>query len=402
MTQARRTPRYVEAISPVPMGPQLMGPHEATAPAYGPHPLAHSPSHYHPRRSSSGVIPLHPPAAPATPPALPNTVRGVPLHERPWRVIVMPAAPSAAPRTFTVARWQRRLVLGILGLMLTLAVGFVAAIVIAVRTPELFPDLFVDGTEVRALRAELAATQDSLALARASASGDADDAEGPAVAEAPTPAIATPARPAAKKVADRPKPLSARGASDAGTSSLMPRSLDDLPVIGMLASGFSRARRHPLLRIVRPHLGVDVAAPRGTRVSAPAAGRVKFVGRKLGYGLVVEMDHGDGVTTRYAHLRSAAVQVGEQVTRGEAIAAVGTSGLSTGPHLHYEVLVNGKQVDPLRFRFAQNEPALAAPAVAVPTPTVTAPAVTPVPAPAAVGATMHESPAATSPSPAPR
>ena len=122
-----------------------------------------------------------------------------------------------------------------------------------------------------------------------------------------------------------------------------------------MVSGFSHARRHPLLHRVRPHLGVDLAAPRGTRVSAPAAGVVIHVGHRLGFGLVVELDHGAGVVTRYAHLRSAAVQEGETVRRGEAIAAVGTSGVTTGPHLHYEVMVHGRQVDPLRVRFGRAE-----------------------------------------------
>jgi murein DD-endopeptidase MepM/ murein hydrolase activator NlpD len=124
-------------------------------------------------------------------------------------------------------------------------------------------------------------------------------------------------------------------------------------VIGAIASRFSRARRHPLLHVIRPHLGVDVAAPRGTQITAPAPGRVSFVGRKFGFGLVVEIDHGNGVTTRYAHCGSALVSEGARVQRGVAIATVGTSGLSTGPHLHYEVLVNGRQVDPLRYRIRQ-------------------------------------------------
>jgi murein DD-endopeptidase MepM/ murein hydrolase activator NlpD len=78
-----------------------------------------------------------------------------------------------------------------------------------------------------------------------------------------------------------------------------------------------------------------------------------FVGRKFGFGLVVEIQHRDGVSTRYAHLGRSLVSEGEQVQRGKSIATVGTSGLSTGPHLHYEVLVHGHQVDPLRFRLPQ-------------------------------------------------
>jgi murein DD-endopeptidase MepM/ murein hydrolase activator NlpD len=124
-------------------------------------------------------------------------------------------------------------------------------------------------------------------------------------------------------------------------------------VIGAIASRFSRARWHPLLHVTRPHLGVDVAAQRGTNITAPAPGRVTFVGRKFGFGLVLEIQHSNGVTTRYAHCGSALVAEGAHVERGTPIATVGTSGLSTGPHLHYEVLVNGHQVDPLRFRMPQ-------------------------------------------------
>jgi murein DD-endopeptidase MepM/ murein hydrolase activator NlpD len=105
--------------------------------------------------------------------------------------------------------------------------------------------------------------------------------------------------------------------------------------------------------MVRPHLGVDVAAPRGTRIVAPAPGRVTFVGRKFAFGLVVEIDHGGGIMTRYAHCRSALVKAGDQVKHGQTIARVGSSGLTTGPHLHYEVYVSGRAVDPMRFKMPQ-------------------------------------------------
>jgi murein DD-endopeptidase MepM/ murein hydrolase activator NlpD len=159
--------------------------------------------------------------------------------------------------------------------------------------------------------------------------------------------------------------------------------VEGLPVIGAIASRFSRARRHPLLKVVRPHLGVDVAARRGTQITAPAAGRVSFVGRKFGFGLVVEIDHGNGVVTRYAHCGSSLVSPGSRVERGVPIATVGTSGLATGPHLHYEVLVRGRQVDPLRYKIAQP----AADSAAAPTPA-------PIPAPATATAATT-SPAST-------
>jgi murein DD-endopeptidase MepM/ murein hydrolase activator NlpD len=147
--------------------------------------------------------------------------------------------------------------------------------------------------------------------------------------------------------------LSRRAASSDDDGILAPRGIEGLPVIGAIASRFSRARRHPLLHVVRPHLGVDVAAPRGTQITAPSPGRVSFVGRKFGFGRVVELQHRDGVSTRYAHLARALVSEGDQVQKGTGIATVGTSGMSTGPHLHYEVLVHGHQVDPLRFRLPQ-------------------------------------------------
>jgi murein DD-endopeptidase MepM/ murein hydrolase activator NlpD len=171
-------------------------------------------------------------------------------------------------------------------------------------------------------------------------------------------------------------------------------------VIGAIASRFSRSRRHPLLKVSRPHLGVDVAARRGTKITAPAPGRVSFVGRKFGFGLVVEIQHSSGVKTRYAHCGSALIAEGARVERGTAIATVGTSGLSTGPHLHYEVLVNGHQVDPLRFRLPQLSDSAAAPAAsALPVPmatpaapsipaTVPTPVVMPLPASAVQPATV--------------
>ncbi|HYD55122.1 MAG TPA: M23 family metallopeptidase, partial [Gemmatimonadaceae bacterium] len=124
--------------------------------------------------------------------------------------------------------------------------------------------------------------------------------------------------------------------------------IGSLPVIGRITSNFSRARRHPLLGVVRRHKGVDIAAPSGTRITAPLPGRVRFAGRKVGFGLMVEIDHGSGVVTRYAHCRSLDVAAGRRVEAGETIARVGRTGLATGTHLHYEILVNGRSVDPLR------------------------------------------------------
>ncbi len=122
------------------------------------------------------------------------------------------------------------------------------------------------------------------------------------------------------------------------------------PSTGHLSSLFSRNRRHPVLKITRPHQGVDIAAPVGEPIMAPAAGKVIFAGVKAGgYGNAVEIDHGYGYVTRFAHASRIHVQVGQRVERGEMIAEVGATGLVSGPHLHYEVEVNGSPVDPLNF-----------------------------------------------------
>lgn len=135
----------------------------------------------------------------------------------------------------------------------------------------------------------------------------------------------------------------------AARDSLLPPKGMILPVNGEVTSAFSSSRMHPLLRYFRAHLGTDIAAPSGTRIVAPAGARVKSVGWHLAYGLTIELEHTGGVVTRFAHCRTAIVRAGDQVLEGEPIGTVGSSGLATGPHVHFEVLVNGAQVDPLRF-----------------------------------------------------
>lgn len=144
--------------------------------------------------------------------------------------------------------------------------------------------------------------------------------------------------------------------------------VESLPVVGEITSRFARARRHPLLGVVRRHAGIDIAAPAGTNITAPAAGVVRFSGRKFGYGYTVEIDHGNGVVTRYAHCRSLMVRVGDEVAAGAVIATVGRSGLATAPHLHYEVLVRGKNVNPLRTTLASLLDGKAPPPPSAPTP----------------------------------
>jgi len=94
---------------------------------------------------------------------------------------------------------------------------------------------------------------------------------------------------------------------------------------------------------------VDFAGATGSNVMAVAAGVVTWSGERTGYGNLVEINHGDGYVTRYAHNEKTLVKVGETVKRGEPIALMGSTGRSTGPHVHFEVIRNGRQVDPLSF-----------------------------------------------------
>ncbi|MBI3621379.1 MAG: M23 family metallopeptidase [Nitrospirae bacterium] len=120
------------------------------------------------------------------------------------------------------------------------------------------------------------------------------------------------------------------------------------PVHGWYSSGFGR-RLSPFTGTIMMHKGIDLAAYAGTPIVAPADGRVEAVDHDSGLGRVVVIDHGYGVKTLYAHLLRTYVSTGMRIKRGETIAAVGNSGLSTGPHLHYEIHVNGQAVDPLQY-----------------------------------------------------
>ncbi len=117
------------------------------------------------------------------------------------------------------------------------------------------------------------------------------------------------------------------------------------PVAGRRSSRFG-SRIDPFNKAPAFHSGLDYAAPRGTPVKATAGGTVRSAGRKGGYGIMVEIDHGAGLTTRYAHLSKALVSPGERVAPGQLIGKVGSTGRSTGPHLHYETRKNGKAADP--------------------------------------------------------
>lgn len=124
-----------------------------------------------------------------------------------------------------------------------------------------------------------------------------------------------------------------------------------------ISSKFNSRRLHPVLGIVRAHKGTDYAAPTGTKVWAAGAGRVVFAGRKGGYGNVVIIDHGKGVTTVYGHLSRFAksLRTGRSVGQGDTIGYVGMTGLATGPHLHYEYRVNGVQRNPATLPMPRTE-----------------------------------------------
>lgn len=113
-----------------------------------------------------------------------------------------------------------------------------------------------------------------------------------------------------------------------------------------ITSGYGY-RRHPLTGQVRAHAGVDLAARIGTAILASSAGRVRHAGWRGGYGLLVEVEHAGGLTTRYAHLSRIAVVPGQAIAKGTLIGLVGSTGQSTGPHLHYEVRLRGEAVNPL-------------------------------------------------------
>jgi len=365
MSSAKRTPRYVDAIRTFDVSAGGM---------------------------SSDVIQLRPqPVGASLPPitkAWPRRV-AVPVARRPWQLLLVSPMPGAAPRAFHVARWQVKLLIVVASVIVVIAGAGVTALVVALRSP----DLFATSADAALLRERLSVVEDSLALARAELEGP-DDSLAASAASATSELVPVPvasasrtARPTASPMVPARRGLSSRPATDDNDAAgSMGSSIENLPVIGAIASRFSRARRHPLLHIIRPHLGVDVAARRGTQITAPAPGRVTFVGRKFGFGLVLEIEHASGVKTRYAHCGSALVAVGAQVTRGMPIATVGTSGLSTGPHLHYEVLVHGHQVDPLRFRMPQvGDSAAVAPVNGAPTTGVPM-SQAPVSAPAPIGA----------------
>lgn len=125
------------------------------------------------------------------------------------------------------------------------------------------------------------------------------------------------------------------------------------PVRSGWVSSYYGMRQDPFHGHSAFHQGVDFAASRGTEIRSAATGMVEFAGTRDGYGLMVQIRHGNGYQTRYGHASELLVKSGQMVERGEKIALVGSTGRSTGPHLHFEVLKNGKAANPLKFLSAR-------------------------------------------------
>jgi murein DD-endopeptidase MepM/ murein hydrolase activator NlpD len=120
------------------------------------------------------------------------------------------------------------------------------------------------------------------------------------------------------------------------------------PVRGWVTSGFG-TRISPFGKGRKFHAGVDISTRRGTPIIAPAGGVITFAGWEGGYGRMLAINHGQGIVTRYGHLQKFKVKLGQKVERGQAIALVGNTGRSTGPHLHYEVLLSGVPTNPMYY-----------------------------------------------------
>ena len=301
------------------------------------------------------------------------------MNERRWRVVVVPPG-SGTSKVYEVSQNLVKLALGV-GLVFVLATVLLtyttlSRTVTIARHQGLVQENQVLARElglmegrISILRDTLGAIQQRSARIRLLANLDPLDPQvaeagigGPAVTSAATQELRT-AGVLGERTADvkvdlnamiRRADLLAQSFSEAADSlelhtARLAATPSIMPSSGWLVSAFSQMRTHPILHIDRPHEGIDVQAPAGTPIEAPAAGIVTSAGWSTGYGNTITIDHGFGLVTRYAHASRLLVRAGQRVKRGERIALVGNTGLATGPHLHYEVHVNGKPVDPLRY-----------------------------------------------------
>ena len=120
------------------------------------------------------------------------------------------------------------------------------------------------------------------------------------------------------------------------------------PTKGIIESGYGN-RLHPIYKKYQPHTGVDIGGKKGNPIYAAASGTVIAAGKSGGYGYMVDIDHGNGLVTRYAHCSKILVKKWQKVKVGEKIAEVGSTGVATGPHLHFEIVLNGEPIDPTIF-----------------------------------------------------
>ena len=182
----------------------------------------------------------------------------------------------------------------------------------------------------------------SLAITRAGGLGVANAMIGPLTAQT---AAAAPDMTATAMATASAAGVPASAGVRAIEPALQPLTSPAIPLPGRVSSAYGM-RKDPINGDMKMHKGTDIPMPYGADVRTAGAGTVVSVADVKGYGLQVEIDHGDGVTTRYAHLSSAAVHPGDTVARGQVIAAAGNSGRSTGAHLHFEVLAQGRAIDP--------------------------------------------------------
>lgn len=125
-----------------------------------------------------------------------------------------------------------------------------------------------------------------------------------------------------------------------------------------ITSGFTYSRFHPVLQASTPHRAIDYAASTGTPIFAVADGVITQAGWNGGYGNYIDISHGSVYDTQYAHLSRIIVSYGQTISQGETIGYVGSTGFSTGPHLHYQVQVHGELVNPLEVDFPEGDPIL--------------------------------------------
>lgn len=130
--------------------------------------------------------------------------------------------------------------------------------------------------------------------------------------------------------------------------------LEGKPIAKGWLSSYYGIRKDPFSGLPAMHKGIDFAGKEGEPVLATGAGIVTWSGSRYGYGELVEIDHGDGLVTRYGHNKELNVKIGDVVTKGQAIAVMGNTGRSTGAHVHYEVISNGKQQDPLPYIYRKS------------------------------------------------